>query len=187
MAKDFRTASQLPDDFVRFDFGDVDRQMADDAAEVFGEEEAERLRGITFGFGFTVDSNMTGTKDAVETAAMYTLKARNGDADLSGITVEALNPHWMSFRKDGWEFAKSYGHIEVNEKYMDYGSKDGSYPLIPTKSPSEALGCSWIEEGDPEWKDFERVEKALSANKAEEDDFAAGVESISAPGEGLAK
>lgn len=179
MVKDFRMMSRLPEDFISFDFMETPPRPIAELDEEFSAAEADRLRGLISAHGFYVDSDMIGTKAAIEKAAVDAL-GKDG-ADLSGITVEATNPHWLSYYKDGKEFAEQYGGIDVNEKYMD----GEEFPLIPTKDEYEDLGCSWIENGDPEWKDFEQVENALNANKAAEEDFAAGISQI--PNEDVAQ
>lgn len=180
MAKDFRNASQLPDDFLQFDFAESAPDTAEDIEEKFGKVEAERLRYMMHGSGFMMGSNMVGTKAAIEDAAVQALKDANVDADLSGITAEAVDPGRISFCKDGTEFAVRYGMVRVNEEYMDHSADNGpgAYPMIPDEEYGD-IGCSWIEYGDPTWGDFERIEKAMEQNQAA--DFTAGLEGIPGP------
>lgn len=164
MGKNFRNVSQLPDDFVMFDYMKKCPHIDKDIEETYGREKAEKLCKIVYESSFVVGSNMVRTREAVEAAAMKAIRENNEGACLDGITVEAPGPSWVSYCKDGKGFAWRECRIGVNEKYMEWDSEDGAYPLIPGKDGDENIGCSWIENGDPSWEDFERVEKALMEN-----------------------
>lgn len=162
MAKDFRKASQLPEDFLYFDFAEEAAQMVDGAEELFGYDEYVRLHNLIEGAGFGLDTNMVGIREALAKEAMKCLEEKG--EDLSGITVGFEDTQWVSYYKDGVEFARGYGMITVNDKYMEWDT-DEPYPMIPRGDGYEHLGCSWIDNGDPTWEDFEAVEKALEQNK----------------------
>ena len=166
MAKNFRNVSQLPNDFLSFDYAEETPRMAGDIYETYGQKEAGRLSDLILRAGFVMDSNMTGIKDAVLTAARNALTKSNGGTYPEDITVDTTDPKWITYYKDGRELASRYGMINVNGEYMEYECEfDEEYPLIPTKDQYEDLGCAWIENGDPSWEDFERVENALNMNK----------------------
>ena len=184
MAKDFRNVSQLPDDFLDFDYGSESPRMSSDNVEKYGQKEADRLSDLILRAGFSMDSDMMDAKNSVLAAAKNALTESNGGTYPEGITVDADDPKWITYYKDGNELGSRYGRVSVNEEYMDRDCEfDEEYPLIPTKDQYEDLGCAWIENGDPSWEDFERVEKALIANQeqSESDEFTAGIDSISGP------
>lgn len=163
MAKDFRKVTQLPGDFVIFDYTEKGPKIQDGIEETYGKDEAERLERIVSNTDCMFYSSLSDTRHKLELDTRLHLQLDNRGEDLEGIIVEAPDPGYLSFLKDGREFARLYSSIDVNGKYMEWNT-DNPYPMIPQEQ-NEDLGCSWIGESNPSWNDFEQVEKAFKRNE----------------------
>lgn len=187
MAKDFSTATKLPDDFAHFDFKTFTPATYLDVYSNVKEEERpewSRLSKVMMNTRFALDSNLEGVKDAIEKAAMDRLKESMTEEELHGITVQAGN-NYVTYITDGREFGTQYGSISVNEKYME----NGEYPVIPCKGEPEGVTSWFIGERDgyvttdEQFIDLHDVEEGLKANR----EFAVSVGGLEGPDEGIQK
>lgn len=187
MAKDFSTATKLPDDFVQFDFSSLSPATYLDTIDNVPDEEKpawQCMAKAMMNTRFTMDSNLENVKDSIEKAALDRLAESMSEEELRDITVTAGNDY-VTYIMAGHEFGVQYGNIQVNEKYME----NGEYPIIPCKGSPEGVSSWFIGEHgghattDEEFIDFHDVEEGLKANR----EFAASVGGLEGPDEGIQK